>query len=219
MVRFRPSGSKTFSLFFSAGFIALVAACGTTPLPSADCLTDGGPSSGECSPTSAAPAGPSNGGAPLDGGSTLDAGADLAADTGGGVDVPSATPDSGGSGPGLGDVLECTPECSELECGPDGCGGTCGDCGRSGTCVDGLCFEDQEAGLSCSELVDCLFECDDEDCPNDCVAASTPEARNLYGLAIACIEEYCLEVFDEEEFAECQSERCTPELSACFATD
>ncbi len=219
MINFTPPGTKTFSLLFSAGFIALLAACGTTPLSSPDCVTDGELSSGECAPTAAAPAGPENGGAPLDGGSTLDAGADLPADTGGGVNVPDAAPDPGGPGPDPEDVLECTPECSELECGPDGCGGSCGDCGRGGTCVDGLCFGDEEAGLSCSELVDCLSGCRDEDCLNGCVAASTPEALDLYSLAVACVEEYCLEVFDDDEFAECQSERCAAELSACFAAE
>ena len=123
------------------------------------------------------------------------------------------------------DVAACVPDCSGRECGDDGCGGVCGECRGGDVCEDGLCTRNVEPPppddeLSCIELVECLNQCFDEGCLQECFFAATPAAQRTYQALAGCVEAEC-SVFqdDPERFQECQFTQCGDLFSECFEID
>ncbi len=86
-------------------------------------------------------------------------------------------------------VQTCVPFCGGNLCGPNGCGGICGQCLPDEACVLGQC----EAAWDCSNLMNCLWECGDNDqsCYDVCWSKASPEAKEQYVDLWECVVEVC----------------------------
>lgn len=112
----------------------------------------------------------------------------------------------------------CIPQCGGRECGFDGCGGSCGTCPDGLSCDGpGICVPGLPEQLTCSEVIECIQNCFNEDCAQQCLDNGTPQAQegvfNIYG----CIEELCWEFQDDEEaMARCQRDECGWAFDECL---
>lgn len=185
-----------------------VAACNEAPRVYRECPPGVDPSSYDCVRVRPDAGTPDGGGTPdaddPDGGETPD---------GGTLDT-SITPD--------GDIPDgCVPSCGTAECGPDGCGGICGRCDRGELCsAGGRCVPREGGGDTCRQIIECTQGCFTDDCWVDCVADGTPQAQELFGAAVECIEVNCAHLTDDEDaYAQCQEEQCGDLLIECLGGD
>lgn len=94
---------------------------------------------------------------------------------------------------------ECQP--SEDTCDPEcGLGQVC----QNGTCVNGT------GGSSCGEVYDCLVECPDYTCMDNCESQASETALQSLDDLLDCIEYY------ECQTTSCLEDYCANEVTHCF---
>jgi hypothetical protein len=49
-----------------------------------------------------------------------------------------------------------------------------------------------ETGNGCNALIMCLFNCQDQQCQNDCYTKASTDAQNLLNDALTCVYDHCL---------------------------